>query len=1512
MSLVSLFRFLVPALLIGSMSAAVVEHVPLGATGRGVKVDLNGILAPETSPTGDEEIDQRPSEAYVDMYTLSPTYSVDDVSVPMDGGELSMVVRRRGTITTRFSPASGAGPIRYVTDSILGQGWMSSLGARCTTSYEVDEQNFLVFRARVRDEDGVEYTFQASGVAINNNSILQSTTAVVFKPNVYTSLSNDALRATLVRDAGQSDVLVLRKPHGLEMRFRFVRNFVQPITGGNLMVNENYYRLESMRDRNGNQINYLYDLPNTIVVTPTTYGDHGDLLPTRIVDAVEPKRLIRLTYESKPEYDEYGVCPGGLSANGELFPTTSILYRNMWRLKTVTDPLDRVTTYTYAGTGDYAKGLLQSVAKPAFTPDGETVAHIPTVTYEYVIAPNVSNTTTALATGSLDENATYLFQLPLQGVNVFVAPRLVTDPRGTQTEFTYAATWQPVSVKNLAATIGAGNYEVQRRLRVATVQRKNGASVSQPVSFQVVSRSMTGLSTRVTDVRGKRMRIDFQYQWVVNPLANFAGGFFAATKQTRVHEDLPGSVEFLFSGDVNNNLTQVTDMSGTVIRYEYNSGVAGDPFNAPVAGAAWDAFGNPRLYQLHGKPARRIYDPTGLNLVTEYRYEPTYTMLMSVTDAELRTTTYGFNGKGNRTSVTDARNVVATTSYDGRGNALETKDQDNRIQRTTRTYSQTDAVNFQTVTTTVIGYDPGQPLGITSVQVLDVLGNVRQQKSPRDFITTMTYDAHNRLSTATKPAVATIAQTSVTSTSSRFYDRGGNLVREVDDEGNCSLSTYDWRGFLTGSRRRMNTPTANDGTDITTSRTYDDAGLVLTETDPLLRTTTMSYDAIGRLVRKDLPPVVLVPGDAATACFEQMFYDGGKAGSGAWTVQGGWQPTRVVNTRGYFTDATYDRAYRLIRTVRRADTALASTAASSAPPASIEPVSETTYNKVHKPTSSTVWSEGWDGTTKSARNRTSYTYYDRLHRPTLTIVDLDGSGLPRDGANAAIALGTAIDDGMGQVINDGNDIISRMQYDNAGNVIAVKDAEQAVTATTYDGAGRPERITYAQVAVYDPSATPAISTRAPITVNGYLKNVLETVTDANGTVTKSFFDARDRVTTTITDLDRDGTFEDVFNGDDRVQKTIYNLVDKPARTTDSRGNQTTIGYDRAYRQTTVTQPAVADAENNGVMVNPVTATAYDRAGNVVQTTDARAVKTQLDYDAWNRVVKSTQALATVVEVVSETRYDKRGNVLGLILKNEAASGGDQLTSYTYDVFDRKEQEILPSPDAVVRKTMWFYLRSGESCQQTDAKGQQIHTDLDRAGRPKTVWFKNSAGTTTETRSFIYNRLGKPVTVTDASGESRYEYDALQRVTKERRQNPTVGDAAWTEVLNDYDLLGNRTRVQYPSAPIPTTMVTTYDRASRAKSIVEAGRETRFTYDANGNRQTQSNANNTVVTFTYDALNRNLSAITTESGTVITSSVFTFDRVGNRKTMTEFLPNIGSRTVTYTYDAQYRLAGESWQ
>ncbi len=163
-------------------------------------------------------------------------------------------------------------------------------------------------------------------------------------------------------------------------------------------------------------------------------------------------------------------------------------------------------------------------------------------------------------------------------------------------------------------------------------------------------------------------------------------------------------------------------------------------------------------------------------------------------------------------------------------------------------------------------------------------------------------------------------------------------------------------------------------------------------------------------------------------------------------------------------------------------------------------------------------------------------------------------------------------------------------------------------------------------------------------------------------------------------------------------------------------------------------------------------------------------------------------------------------------------------------------------------------------------------------------------------NYTYDNLGRLTAAVNSVNSLSYNYDALNRVVQAMQDGKTV---SYT-----YDAMGNRTRLTYPDNSYVTY---TYNSLNRLDQIQNAAEETiaDFTYDELGRRTRLDLLNGTRTEYQYDTLHRltSLSSKKTSTEAIITNFNYTFDRMGNRLSMTS-----DSEVHSYQYDAVYQLTG----
>jgi RHS repeat-associated protein len=254
--------------------------------------------------------------------------------------------------------------------------------------------------------------------------------------------------------------------------------------------------------------------------------------------------------------------------------------------------------------------------------------------------------------------------------------------------------------------------------------------------------------------------------------------------------------------------------------------------------------------------------------------------------------------------------------------------------------------------------------------------------------------------------------------------------------------------------------------------------------------------------------------------------------------------------------------------------------------------------------------------------------------------------------------------------------------------------------------------------------------------------------------------------------------------------------------------------------------------------------------------------------------------------------------------------------YAFDERGNKifEGHVDPGQNFAATTRTFTYDELNRLRSVTDSSlGKTIQYEFDENGN-RTKIIDAEGGVT----RWEYDRNNRPVKVTDPDGQvTRFEYDAAGRRTK-----AIYGNGVWTEYRYDassqlthmvtrdrtnltlqgwhyqYDLRGNRTSKTDHAGNVEAYL---YDGLGRlTQTTYPNGRIVKWTYDAVGNRLTQTN-NGSLTTYSYNAANQIQEAVSYQLSAISSVTTFGFDGNGN---MTQ--KNEPSGFTQYVWDFENRL------
>ena len=323
------------------------------------------------------------------------------------------------------------------------------------------------------------------------------------------------------------------------------------------------------------------------------------------------------------------------------------------------------------------------------------------------------------------------------------------------------------------------------------------------------------------------------------------------------------------------------------------------------------------------------------------------------------------------------------------------------------------------------------------------------------------------------------------------------------------------------------------------------------------------------------------------------------------------------------------------------------------------------------------------------------------------------------------------------------------------------------------------------------------------------------------------------------------------------------------------------------------------------------------------------------------------------------RYVMAANQLSVYRLTSQVPSNSDLTIYGYsltgvnsnritDVYDPRGIHVLHN---VYMPTNASFATDGALLSQTDAAGNyttnsldqygnvtvtrvfttggirrmQVTTDSSGAVTGASLPANNPTGSLTNAVSYVYDPLGRLVSQTDASGNTKtYTYDNLNRLvgqSDEDGNSTSVALNAFNEPASSTDANGNDTQYTYDDGGNPLSVTDpsgTVTTTAYAAPLLDTNQNVLVGGLVASQSQTAPSVPYTIVTTNgYDSKG-NLTQTTEEwtdaggnvpSGSPVATTRFTYDANGNKLTEVKTRTvNGGTQTITtsYTYDAENRV------
>jgi RHS repeat-associated protein len=915
--------------------------------------------------------------------------------------------------------------------------------------------------------------------------------------------------------------------------------------------------------------------------------------------------------------------------------------------------------------------------------------------------------------------------------------------------------------------------------------------------------------------------------------------------------------------DANGNLTSVTQPGVGTTSYGYDAANRVTSMTDPTAAATTFTY----------EAAERIPSTVTNHLNQTTTQDVVDGLVMSVTDADGVTTTYGYNTQRLLASVTNEYNESTNYEYDTRGHRTKATSPGGR-----ETVWEYDPVTHHLASLTA-------PDGGITSYTYDPAGRVLTVTDPTNAVTTNTYDIAGRPLTVTEPGGAVTTYQ---------YDANGRLTKTIEPGGGEASTAYGPLGRVTSTKDQLNRSTTYEydaegrttkttdpaaGVDQTlydaagrpfktidarnreTIKAYDQYGRIFTLTEPGGRVTTYGYDALSR---------VTTVTDARGGTTTTAFTPGGRVDT-------------ITNAAGLITDYGYDLAGR--RTGIVAPGSLTTTinynpdsevATTTAPGGLTTTITYDPGGRVATVTdpagvvTTNTWSlRGELLTTKTGQEGTvTYTY--NLNGTLVTASDALGA-VTTFGYDARRNLTSR---------TAPNGAVFGWTYSAADELLTSVDPLGRTTTFTYDPAGRPKTVT---------DATGKVQTN-----NYYPDGTLNTVAYTGGTTTTYGYDTAGRATSMT---DATGAYTFAYEPGGQLTSMLTPT-----------GRQTTWTYDTAGRRTAIGYP---DGSTYGYNYDTAGRLWKIIPGEVLADTFTATAGAFADSGRWTIAATNGNAQIDPANRLSLFWTNVASATASVTSKSSAAQDSEQVVRYQFSstsstTVGKFNVRARSSASSNIRIELTSNSTTARIYKQIGSTSTQLGTFTTTVGTAPRWLRLQVTGTTVKVRTWA-DGSAEPTTwnatVTNATGVSTSGVPRLEAVRTSGANQVTIDHYRHTDPTNPLTpavTYGYNNDSQVTTETLPGGSRTRGYLNGRITSFTQTlpglTTSTSRTYDTTGRIATETSGAVTT-TYGYDAAGQLVSA-TPNTGT---ASSWAYDQIGQRSTQT-----IGATATRHQYDAAGQL------
>ena len=825
---------------------------------------------------------------------------------------------------------------------------------------------------------------------------------------------------------------------------------------------------------------------------------------------------------------------------------------------------------------------------------------------------------------------------------------------------------------------------------------------------------------------------------------------------------------------------------------------------------------------------------------------------------------YFYDPAGRLTAVVDGTGAVAKTVYDGVGRVVQTVAHAIRVDTSGWLSGSTVLKDTLVFAATAPALTANQAWVQTDAvndrsgsQTYDNAGRLATQTDAAGLVATYAYDAASRLLSLTVAKPGDV--TAVPRVTRMFYDSADRMVATLDAAGYLTETIYDAGGravkairyatltnsayWASGTLAQLR-PAANAANDQTTRLFYNARSQQIGMLDAEGHLTEFVYDEANnqRAVKSYAKRLTGLTGTESFATLRTSATTGAPAEAFRLTQRsynGLGQLVTELNHEGTVTRYSYDEAGRLVKTEaaqgttevregnRRYDVFgnLIGELMGEGSARLIGGMTEAQIDAIYAQYG-VRYSYDLVGrrieSIDAAGNKTWH-FYDAAGRQTFTVRGMHDSG------NVQNAQGEVVEtryNAFGQVI-DSIAYTGRITLAVPGSRASAQTAISALSVGATDSRAQFRYDTRGLLS----ERIDAENYRSLYTYTAFGELRTQQDLEANNSVRRTVTNSYDKRGLLTGQTEAGGTLS-------RSMGVIYDAFGRATTRTDARGNTVTLAYDRLGRM-------VSQTANNVSGRNESVSTAYDAFSRVVSQTDALGRVTNYTHSDSARSITVLTAEGVSV-TTTQNRFGQAFTVTQTLPDGTIAT-----TTTTYN----KDGQALSVTDPLNRIERSEYDARGLTVATVDGSGRRIEYTYDAAGRVLTRR-EDPAGLNLAS-TWVYDGQGRQIQATDASGvRSTLSYD--------RRGNllEAILDPAGLALRTTYtwDRDGRQlTMTQGAGTAAAMTIAYAYDAfGRRSTETVSPGvlnLITTYTYDANDNVVSKTDASSRVTRFSYDAANR---------------------------------------------------------